>query len=48
MPFSVPLVREGGHPLEDGAYSVTATFETLEPKPLQPRASARIEIQSVH
>lgn len=48
MPFSLPLVHEGGRPLADGAYCVTATFETLEPKPLRPRASARIEVKSVH
>lgn len=48
LPFRLPLVLEGGRPLADGVYAVRATFETLEPEPVRPAATARIEVRSTH
>lgn len=48
LPFRLPLVLEGGRPLADGVYAVRARFETLEPEPVQPAATARLEVRSTH
>lgn len=48
VPFAVPLRPPDGRPLPDGFYAVTATWETLDPPPLRPSATARIEVRSVH
>lgn len=48
LPFRLPLVLEGGRPLADGVYAVRARFETLEPTPVQPAATARLEVMSTH
>lgn len=48
VPFAVRLSSADGRPLPDGFYAVTATWETLDPPPLRPSATARIEVRSVH
>lgn len=48
LPFRLPLVLEGGRPLADGVYAVRARFETLEPEPVRPATTARLEVRSTH
>ncbi|MFZ5785909.1 MAG: hypothetical protein ACOY3Y_05665 [Acidobacteriota bacterium] len=48
VPFAVRLSTADGRPLPDGFYAVTATWETLDPPPLRPTATARAEVRSVH
>lgn len=48
LPFSLRLALPGDAWLVDGLYAVTATLDTTDPPALRPRATARIEVKSVH
>jgi hypothetical protein len=48
LPFSLKLALPGDAPLADGLYAVTTTLDTTEAPVLRPRATARLEVKSVH
>ena len=48
VPFAFKLAGEGGQPLPDGRYAISATLDTRDAEPLRPAARATIEITSTH
>lgn len=48
LPISLRLRKADGTPLATGFYALTATFNTVDPPALRPRATARLEVQAAY
>jgi len=48
VPFAFKLAGDGGQPLPDGRYALTATLDTRDAEALRPAARATIDVASAH